>query len=354
MHFMQIGLVFVCLLGLLSAKKMIHHYSEQAKNALVNQASLMFVATSQKDEIYLDKITQPFSKEQLQTLKQLDNVHIYPVGNVMMMDEITQKQIAVLPYYSTDYFINKKETQYFLNDRQGVYISKQFYDQFDDYYTNLNETKFHLFSTNGKTISAKQDTMCIQGVLKQDQEHFHSDSDLYVYVYHENYEKVLDKDELILGYVVQANTLKEYEQALHFISESNMGINDTLFDYGEIKSILLVIDTLQWGSIGILCILMLVLWNILFSNYFEKRKKEFAILKINGLDSKMILNMCGIDFLIKTIASVLLTAICYVVIWKEMFSIFTLCIILLALAIFQFIMTQYSIKRIHSDQILRN
>lgn len=359
MHIIQVFVVLLCLFVGFGMQKITHDYTSEAIQSYIKENALQIIVSADKNKTKINELETPITKEQLDILKGLENVTIYPIGNVNATDIISKTVIPVYPYYSNHRFIDKVAIRFDLENQNGLYLSGGIYPILDCCHPDLRNIKLQVMATtkNKGQFEFDGDTRVFktEGALKiNEPDGYIEDNDDYIYMYYKEYEKYLTQDKFILGYSIVAKDTSAYQEAISILNKSNMGVNDTLFDlegYTLFKAKLVIVETITVVSV---LALMLFLWNLMTTNYFEKRRVEYAILHLNGVSSISLFKLISLEFIIKTSISIVLAMISYFILFQEFVQLRALFIMVVVLVAFQTVYTNIRLKQLQPDVLLRN
>lgn len=276
-------------------------------------------------------------------------------------------KICIIPYYDNNKFEEKLGVTLGGTDTNGVYFSYDTYRLLQQEFGRVENKMILPFTIHGimqeQEINIEiQSEIIISGSFKQGVFDYYNDrSNTFIYMYYEDIENIfsdyqlndymIGKDVFYQDYEELKVAKKQYEDQEFYVNDDNIDITaiDDIVSY--YKNLQLVFISLIW-AVGLI---VLIIINI---NLFYKRKKELAILKINGLSNKEIHKIISYEYLliisIPLIISSIFMLLAIYIINIPIFYIVMLFLYVLTVYIILYLLYTFLIKRINVEKILRN
>ena len=358
-HFVQVIAIFLCLLTCLFSQKYIHQSTKDTMDSFIRDSELQILVSADEDNTTFNSLTKPLTKKQKEILDNLENVEIHPIGNVTFLDVRSKESGPIYPYYSKGSIEDEVKANFYMDDFHGLYMSFPMYYAFWEMNVDQKELLLQITATSNIDdkffVNGDTQKYLVQGFLEENVvSEYIKDNDRFIYMYYEDYEKLLNKDYFIFGYNVICEDVASYEKALDILKSSDFGINDHFFNIKRYKLLTYELRLLEIISVGVVLVLMLFFWNVLNANYYEKRKEEYAILNINGVNKNDLFILINLEFLFKTLISVIISMVVYYMIFHELVDILLLCVILIVIIDFHVLYVKTRLKKLEPDKLLRN
>lgn len=231
------------------------------------------------NEAYLDT-TIHNNQDILDDLKGIDGIQaIYPTYQYQLM---LNQTYYLLPIYDENNFDDDyMKTFTHTTNHHNVIMNVHVYSDIT------------LFLKNEKQMNFNNQTYNILGLLRQNYMTSYLKNDKnFIYVDYEVIEELAKENKLKpCGYTIFADDLQTLEKINQELLDKGFYVNNT-FQKGEIlKEIQDDLEKTRTIIVGLIFVLSTGLLIVLFHYYANLRKKEFALLKVNGLGQKDILKM---------------------------------------------------------------
>ena len=237
--------------------------------------------TQDSNHIYLDSV----DIEPLTSQPSLQHIQsIYPV--YQYKTKLNDIDYYLLPIYDENQFddelslINPNHSSY-----QEIITSPQNYQNLTPFlYENQ---QFQLPFNN------KDEIYHLYGLFKENFiPPFLFKNSHYLYLSYQCIETLAKEKQLpIIGYTIFCENLETLNQVTETLTQQGYGINNQFQKGDELYQIQNNLEVLRMVIVGIVMILSILSLCILFQHYISMRKKEFALLKINGLSQKNIYSL---------------------------------------------------------------
>lgn len=344
-RFMNLFIMIVLTLTILlvSSIYLVIDYKINENYQLLDKISFnqLFI-TNNIEHIYLDDQFFSSHTEIYQKLKQMEGIKkIYPVYQYHV--QINGIDYNILPIYDENKFdedcsyVYKHDSTY-----PRILMTSTTYRNMSTYLINEKQLQYH-FINNDYIFN-------IIGLLRHNyQSPFLGFTNEYIYVDNQIIESIARYYQLKpIGYSVFCDSLGSLQSVEKEIKFLNYGVNN-LFQKGEellkIQNHLLKMRNILTISISILSTVLLI---ALFSHYIHLRKKEFSLLKINGLGEKDIFHIITKELFYFNIRGCILPFLLMIILFKIMGINISMEFIfnILGLIFFQLIVLYYLNKKI--------
>lgn len=311
------------------------------------------VVSDNEDNLYLDNGKKVATKITLANFKEFDTI-IYPLHDLKIY--INGKLYPVIPIYPEN---NLDEHLVQINDnnaKEKIYLNTGSNREFSSIISD-NNIRGDIFSGNEiYQLDGK-----ITGLINNNYHcSYLKSTNTYIYLDYSIVEKIVSKYKIQpIGYTVFCDDINELDKVEKNLNDKGYYVNSSFQD----KNILLeMVEELQSTKIVLiiaieLFTMMLIL--MMINNYFSKRQKEFALLKVNGLSNNDLIKMTTKEIVGFDLIGFLLPyimAICLVVILKFSIDIKMLLIIIplqILMVLVCVLVNTIKIKHIYPDSVLR-
>ncbi len=344
MHWLIEGGLFLSVL-VLGITYILIENNIRTNQALLNQISYnqLFV-TSVGTSPYLDTLDLQLMETD-DTLQDLAHViKVYPIH--LYYFETYNGKCYVLPFFEENHFEDQlKEVSD--NDPPGIYYAKNNQGKLIEY---LDGDQLHL---NGKTYP-------VLGVFYNGYTSAFLEQDsLYIYMDEESL-SLLTKDAPLVGYSLFVDDLNHINEVKAHLEAKGYVVNDQ-FQMGDVLSeIDHSLNQTRYLISGVVIVLLFVFMTLIQNRYFELRKKEMALLKVNGLSTKDILQILCHELISMGIISYLvplfIMSMIFIILLKAIP--YQLILGLLVIFILQFGLSYFvnarQLAKLEPEEILRN
>lgn len=201
------------------------------------------------------------------------------------------QQYPVIPYYNENNLSQKIWTKF--NQQKGMYLSYELYE--DVSFVIVPNSNFEYILDIGNKQSKINLEYC--GILTKGLEGIYvNNCTRFVYVPHDIIES-LSSDMQLSGYTVFIN---DYNSIIEFCDKmSSLGyeVNNSFNQFETLQNYIMTLNYTKYVISIIIVIISAVLLNFVYNSYFNERKKEFALLKSNGLLNSELVKLVMIEFI---------------------------------------------------------
>ena len=271
-----------------------YHLTE-TRRLLFETSSKYLYVTDGSNEGYLDRDTNPVS------------LSIgYPVFKVSVLSGGT---IPVVPYYEETDYTDKIDT-YLSQEEHGAYISFRAKALIEKNAHIQAQMQFTVLDDSGIQESDFQ----IRGILKQGVRAYElSDNEVYVAVWHEDYEKYTHS--CVTGRICFYQTYAELEEARNDLLSMGYTVNDQSASFEHILDVTREEESFYHKIQFILLIVSAALLTGIHIYSVHRRIREITLLRINGVPSHIISRMLISEqmpvYLILPASGIILSGIMY-------------------------------------------
>lgn len=260
-------------------------YSEyqmnQIEKELYNQYDNVLMITPSYNDKYLDLIKEPV---------QINESTLYPLYKIKIENI---DSCYIVPYFHSHYIEDKINSFIGAKALDGTYLSYDTYLQLRRS-VSVQDTMDLMLSveTEQKRISFPI-SIQINGILKKGvKQYYTSSSDCYIYMYYKDYMQMFSQHFQIndaYGYVKICQDMDEAKMVKNEIISNGYGVNDENIFFHQIDT-LMNFQQNQFIQLNILIyIISFLMVTCLYLYDYLKRKKEYALLILNGISIKKIL-----------------------------------------------------------------
>lgn len=218
-------------------------------------------------------------------IKNIDGIQkIYPVYQYKV--NISGEDYYVLPIFEeNDYLGDCSKVYSHQTDEPKMILKSAIYRDLSSFLINEKQFQYKLFQTN--------QVYNIAGLLKQNYiSPFLGYSNKYIYVDYQTIQKeAVMNNRVPIGYSLFCQDLESLENVKNILNQDNIGINDSFQKGKELREIQVHLEITRYCLIALISVISIIFLIVLFYHYINLRKKEFALLKINGLGEKDILKI---------------------------------------------------------------
>ena len=347
--------VLILLVFIIAVSSLCISYQIIENNILMNAQLLdrmsynqLFI-TQNPNNIYLDSdIKEITSKPSLQNIQS-----IYPVYQYRAT--LNHIDHYLLPIYEENQFdnelsqMNPSQTHY-----NEIITSPSNYQNLIPFF--YDDQQFQLSLGNNSEI------FHLYGLFKENfiPPFLYKDSH-YLYISHHTLETLAKEKQLpVVGYTVFCKNLTTLNQVKQTLIKQGYGINNQFQKGDELYQIQKDLNFLRLTIVIIIMVLSVFSLCILFHHYIMIRKKEFALLKINGLSQKNIYYLIHYElkyflFYGYFIPSIMIIICLYLFkLSISLYMLFTIYGIMILLWIICYSIHQFYISRLTPEEILRH
>lgn len=276
--------------------------------ALILTVLIINLFVSSYGEIYIEKnkeiLMQDCNGQIFITGDKIENDNYqYPYYHITF--KIGENSYPVVPYYENDNLDNKIWTRFNYATNQGFFLSYQLYLEQKEVITPVATMELRL-ETSKHEITAPFSYI---GLLKNGvTSGYLENNDKFIYMHHQLIEDLIS-DETIDGYTLFGDS---YENTIALSNEAEKNGFQVSNDFGSFKQIQATIKFVTYlkNTISLIMIVVAVfLISILYTSYFERRKKELALLKALGLTTTEVAKIILLELLKIMIICLIITII---------------------------------------------
>lgn len=273
---------YIFLFGALFINMVYSEYQmNQIEKELYNQYDNALMITPSPDEKYLDFIKNPI---------QMNENTLYPLYKIRI-DNIDY--CYIVPYFHSQFIEDKINSFIGAKKLEGTYLSYDTYLQLRRNMSVQDPMDFILsIETKQKRISFPMQ-IHINGILKKGvKQYYTSSSDCYIYMYYKDYVQMFSQCSQIndaYAYVQICQDMNEAKKIKKEIISNGYGVNDENIYFHQIDT-LMNFQRNEFVQLNrLIYIISFLMVTCLYLYNYLKRKKEYALLMLNGISIKKIL-----------------------------------------------------------------
>lgn len=287
-------------------------YANKSFSELESVSNKQLLITSSKDDIYLDQQRDYLSAEDMQKFND-STIKLHPYYQ-MYASIAGQNECIILPYFD-DFHMNDNLFKT-LNGvaEHGIYLSNDFYLGFSETDIKDNKLPMDILIPEHKGTKVEQHVLSIQadvkGVLgsKEKVSYLQNDTN-YIYMYYKDMEKIYKQTAESNQYIAYFATADSFEYLVKLkenVLANGMGVNEGTIDMQALQDTLASREKMQMILAGGIAFIFIMINLFQQLNYLYKRKKEFALLMINGLAKRNLIWLCFLELMMKLLISMIL------------------------------------------------
>lgn len=366
----DINILMLVVLAILSiASYTVNIVVEDKINTAINEIEAssdnQVLVMNDKYDRYISDMDSAISLDAFNTIIDQYQTSYYPYYPLEGI--INETQVLILPYYDENSF-DDEILCHLGNQENGIYLSYPLYKSIVANSYNMNELSVYIEATLNNEMKVTEESMHLSGALLENvYSSFQPNEMNYIYVHQDVLSELYDTlgitQEDMMAYVVFISSFDEYQSIVGELEGLEIGVNSDFSDIDGLNETIEHTTSLQIVTHIILFIVFFVLLCAMQLNYFYKRKKEFAILLINGLSHKEIVKLILSELIIKLLSIFLLVVaipmilflginMIEVTILLQSYMFISLYYVFAVVVIF--IISSIVLKKVYPDQIIRD
>lgn len=211
-----------------------------------------------------------------------------------------EDSIYIVPYFDNQDFEDRLISYNKTDDKHGIYISrdakKMMSRYYGDYGTNIT-LSVNIYD-NYQMIEKKINTNILGFIKPGVYEYYNNKNTQFIYMYYEDIEKVYKGDQYI-GFVAEFDNYNDLKKAKEDYINKGYMVNDTFIDIEAIDEIVNFYTNIEKIFIVVLFIIAIIVIVLLNLNLYWRRKRELAILLLNGVPSSVLVKIAGYEYIIQ-------------------------------------------------------
>lgn len=304
----------LCITAIVISIGVIDLYSQQSYQAVEKISDRQLLLTEDQNKIYLNEDLSTFTQDVSQKLDRKDDVLIHPYRKILV--QLQGEWIPIVPYYDHSDFDDKQMRKLDFSDEKGIYISYQLYVNMKD--TSFIDQKIQvegvIFDTDNEIDHGYQfkKSLLIKGVLdKPIKCAFLNQQDKFIYMYGEDIERLYQKYHQyndVRGYIIEANHLDDLINLRNQAKQLGFGVNEGQLDLDALNTLGQTTKNLRIIVLIVSISVFILMLSAMQINYFYKRKREFALLFINGLSNAELHKLSLLEIAMKLLIALALSS----------------------------------------------
>lgn len=321
----------------------------KAEDKLYDQFDKQLFIVDDKEAVRIDKKIHPFVME---TTKD-----IYPYIRVSLHDNF---EVEVIPYFDSMNFDDRIQGRKELASTKGIYISEEAKPLIHQLMMDNNEELlFDVFEYGDELkVHTMKYPIKINGYLKNGVQNYYTNKDHpYIYVYYQDLFDFYQKEcvsQKFIGYIHNFDNYHKIEKEKDNYIKNGYFVNDSFIKLEQIYDVIDEYEHIQNYMFIAIVVLSSVLITSIGIYIYRKRRKELAILKMNGISVKELTCIFGYEYCLEFIGAqilslILLVLMQYLCVQYIYLSSFTFIVFIMILGMYGIV-----IKRLNVEKVLRN
>lgn len=232
--------------------------------------------------------------------------------------------IEFVPYFDSNDFSDKVHASFHTQATHGLYVSKEA-EQLIGNQISIDKDNFSFsldlyeLKQNGLQVHTVSQKLPVNGILKKGvKNHYTKPGKAYIYIYEPTlaslYASVADSNKFA-GYTFIYHDIDELKQAKSDFENAGYYVNDKFIEIDAIDTIIAHYKQIQSKILIVLFILSFILMNVICVHLFYRRRKEMAILKLNGISNLELHNIFMSEYTLESFLAIVISClICFILI----------------------------------------
>lgn len=166
------------------------------------------------------------------------------------------------------------------------------------------------FSSEGIQNHILSQQLPVNGILKKGvKNHYTKPGHAYIYIYEPiltNFYSSVAHSDQYAGYTCLYENIEELKQAKIDFENKGYFVNDKFIELESVEAIIQHTNDIQNKSLAVLYIISFILMNAICIYLFYQRRKEMALLKLNGIRSKELHNIFMKEYSLEAFIAILI------------------------------------------------
>lgn len=231
-------------------------------------------------------------------------------------------EIELVPYFDSNDFSDKVNAIFHTQATHGLYVSKEA-EQILGNKVSIDKDNFSFsldlyeYTHEGLQIHTISQQLPVNGTLKKGvKNHYTKPGKAYIYIYEPTittlYTSVADSHQYA-GYTFIYHDINELKQAKIDFEKAGYFVNDKFIEIDAVDSIIANYEKIQNKILIVLFILSFILMHAICIHLFYRRRKEMAILKLNGISNSELHNIFMSEYTIESFIAVIISILtCFI------------------------------------------
>lgn len=303
-RYMQVMMTFIIILTF-SISYFLYAFFQQSiqhqQEILYKQFDKQLYVVDQKENLHIDEGIHPFTMND-------------PAGKPYMKAVMSDyPDIEIVPYFDESDFTDKVNAWFTMASTHGIYISEEakqiLGEQVSVYKDNFNFS-IDLYELNEKSMKTHKISyqVPVNGILKKGvKNHYTKPGHAYVYIYEPTlaslYSTVASSKQYP-GYTFIYHDIDELKQAKNDFEKAGYYVNDDFIEIDSVEAIISQYDGIRNKICIVLYVISFILMNAICVHLFYRRRKEMAILKLNGISNQELRHIFMVEYALEIIAGI--------------------------------------------------
>ena len=310
------AMMMICMVLISFSTLLFDHYMENSYHDMeaISNKQLLITATSK--ELYLDSIKETIPQDKINQLSWDTQAKFHPYFATTGVDSSSLESFLILPYYDDFKLMNPLFQTMDSVSKHGIYISNAAFHSLTETSISNNKMELSLIVREHKgedeILHQIDQSVEVKGILSNKEPCTYMQGEKkFIYMYWKDLEELYQPCSYdAIGYIITAGSFDELVKVQKKAEKMGLGTNQGSIDLEELQKILSsrtmmmnVIKFISWGMAMVLLIAVQL-------NDFYRRRKEFALLIVNGLSNRDIYILAFLEYLWKTMVSVVGGSLC--------------------------------------------
>lgn len=308
-RYMQVMMTFIIILTF-SISYFLYAFFQQSiqhqQEILYKQFDKQLYVVDQKENLHIDEGMHPFT---------MDN----PAGKPYMKAIMSEyPDIEIVPYFDESDFSDKVNAWFTMASTHGIYISEEakqiLGEQVSVYKDNFNFS-IDLYELNEKSMKTHKVSyqLPVNGILKKGvKNHYTKPGHAYVYIYEPTlaslYSSVASTKQYP-GYTFIYHDIDELKQAKNEFEKAGYYVNDDFIEIDSVEAIISQYDGIRNKIFIVLYVISFILMNAICVHLFYRRRKEMAILKLNGISNQELRHIFMLEYAVEAFSGICISSL---------------------------------------------
>lgn len=308
-RYMQVMMTFIIILTF-SISYFLYAFFQQSiqhqQDILYKQFDKQLYVVDQKENLHIDEGMHPFTMND-------------PAGKPYMKAVMSDyPDIEIVPYFDENDFSDKVNAWFTMASTHGIYISEEakqiLGEQVSVYKDNFNFS-IDLYELNEKSMKTHKVSyqLPVNGILKKGvKNHYTKPGHASIYIYEPTlaslYSTVVSTKQYP-GYTFIYHDIDELKQAKSEFEKAGYFVNDDFIEIDSVEAIISQYDGIRNKIFIVLYVISFILMNAICVHLFYRRRKEMAILKLNGISNQELRHIFMLEYAVEAFSGICISSL---------------------------------------------
>lgn len=308
-RYMQVMMTFIIILTF-SISYFLYAFFQQSiqhqQDILYKQFDKQLYVVDQKENLHIDEGMHPFT---------MNDPAGKPYIKAVMGD---YPDIEIVPYFDESDFSDKVNAWFTMASTHGIYISeeaKQILGEQVSVYKDNFDFSIDLYELNEKSMKTHKVSyqLPVNGILKKGvKNHYTKPGHAYIYIYEPTlaslYSTVASTSQYP-GYTFIYKDIDELKQAKNEFEKAGYFVNDDFIEIDSVEAIISQYDSIRNKIFIVLYVISFILMNAICVHLFYRRRKEMAILKLNGISNQELRHIFMLEYAVEAFSGICISSL---------------------------------------------